>query len=417
MRKAVVVLAACLSLVSAACRPAPGPAPMAAPAIPVVVSPTTLRVALFPYIPDAGGDRYRRLTSWIETTFEGRNPGVDLQLRPLDPVGDDFYNIDTTLAGWLGNGPGAYDVVEVDASLLGDLVGRGWVQPWASGDSLTWHPAARIAVHRDSLLYGVPHWLCSYFVFTRDNAVHRAASVTNLVQALRASAPTRPAVLVGNFKGSWETPGYYLDAYGEANGWAAVPRALTPVLDSTVVNPLLRLFHQCIGPRNPCLFGAYEADSIAPRIFARDSAVALVGYSERLHFVQSFLPPAGPPVMVSAAPLGAGNTPVLFVDLMVKNTRCLEACSAAADAFAAFLNDPYIVAQIVLSGDAGIGATPRYLLPATLAPYRSGPVAANPWYRALWQAIARSGPLPNAGVAPVHRAMRDAIVAAYNQQP
>jgi thiamine pyridinylase len=381
------------------------------------MAPTTLRVALFPYIPDAGGDQYRRLSAWIESTFEARNPGVDLQLRPLDPQGDDFYNIDTTLAGWLADGPGAYDVVEIDASVLGDLVARRWVQPWPARDSLAWHPAARVAVRRGAVTYGVPHWLCSYFVFTRQDAVHRAASITNLVQALNASAPGKPAVLVGNFKGSWETPGYYLDAYGEVRGWQAVPAALSPILDTTVLHPLLRLFRQCVGQHNPCLFGAYEADSVAPRIFARDSAVALVGYSERLHYVQSFLPPGQPPVLVSAAPLGTGNTPVLFVDLLVKNTRCQQACSAAADAFAAFLNDPAVVVQVVLSGEAGVGATPRYLLPATLAPYFSAPLGTDPYYRTLWLAIEHAGPLPNVGVTPVHRAMRDSIVAAYNRLP
>ncbi len=52
----------------------------------------TLRVALFPYIPDAQNDKFSSLTTYLENAFQRANPGVDLQLRPLNPDDEEFYD-------------------------------------------------------------------------------------------------------------------------------------------------------------------------------------------------------------------------------------------------------------------------------------------------------------------------------------
>jgi hypothetical protein len=51
-----------------------------------------LKVALFPYLPSASNGSNAQLTARLEKEFEARNPDVDLILRPLDPVNDDFYD-------------------------------------------------------------------------------------------------------------------------------------------------------------------------------------------------------------------------------------------------------------------------------------------------------------------------------------
>lgn len=406
----IAVAAAALTVACAGAPPPPAPI-----AVPAAMPPrTALRVALFPYIPDAAGDGYRGLLAWIDSAFEARAQWVDLQLRPLNPD-DDFYNLDT-LGAWLGGGPGTYDVVEVDAVLLGDLVRRSLVQTWSRLDTADWHPAARFAASVGGSYYGIPHWLCSYFLFTRQAPVHGASSVEGLLRALGRADTVGRRPLVGNFHGSWETPAYYLDAFGETRGWRAVPSALTPILDTTVLFPLLRTFRFCgVGAANPCLSGGYEADPAAARILARDSAVALIGYSERMFYVQHFAPPGLSPVLLSAAPVGNSSAALLFVDVLARNARCGGYCAQASELFAAFLNDPGTVASIVLSADAGPGAVPRYLLPATVSAYQSPRLRSDPYYPTLWRAIQHSGPLPNAGLPALRKAMRDSIVAAFNR--
>ena len=51
----------------------------------------TLRVPLYPYIPDAAGDTFKALTERIEAEFEESHPNIDLVLNP-SCFQDDFYD-------------------------------------------------------------------------------------------------------------------------------------------------------------------------------------------------------------------------------------------------------------------------------------------------------------------------------------
>ena len=50
----------------------------------VAEPPTTLRVALFPYIPDAANDQFAGMRQRLKTEFEAEHPGVRLTLDPID---------------------------------------------------------------------------------------------------------------------------------------------------------------------------------------------------------------------------------------------------------------------------------------------------------------------------------------------
>jgi thiamine pyridinylase len=131
-----------------------------------------LSVALFPFIPDAASDSFAAMRQRIERVFETENPSIDLRVRFFR--GDWGYYVLDTLASWLSNPPeaGGYPLVEVDAILLGELVQRGLVGAWDAlprgGD---WHPAALQSIQVGGRRYGVPHWLCGHYVFSRDPAV------------------------------------------------------------------------------------------------------------------------------------------------------------------------------------------------------------------------------------------------------
>jgi thiamine pyridinylase len=53
---------------------------------------TTLRVNLFPYLPDAASDRLHRMAARIKSKFEKQNPSINLEVT-LDE-NNDFYSLE-----------------------------------------------------------------------------------------------------------------------------------------------------------------------------------------------------------------------------------------------------------------------------------------------------------------------------------
>jgi thiamine pyridinylase len=102
------------------------------------------------------------------------------------------------------------DVVEIDTLLLGDLVNAGVIAPFEKHVSSDWHSAAAAAVQFNQAVYAIPHWLCVYFLFTRDPYVAQSKTINELVERLGAGVFRR---LVGNLDASWDLPALYMDTY------------------------------------------------------------------------------------------------------------------------------------------------------------------------------------------------------------
>jgi thiamine pyridinylase len=112
------------------------------------VSQTTLKVALFPYIPDSAQDQYQTLLTRIEREFETENPTIDLVLNPLNPDEEGFYDLET-LKQWLSNSTNenGYHIVEIDTLLLGDLVKANVAKTWNNPENIQdWYPVGLNAV-------------------------------------------------------------------------------------------------------------------------------------------------------------------------------------------------------------------------------------------------------------------------------
>jgi thiamine pyridinylase len=371
---------------------------------------TQLRVALFPYIPDAAADTFRALTDSLERRFERKHPQVDLVLRPLNPA-DDFYDFDT-LKQWLHQQPDTlgYHVVEVDALLLGELADSGYIAPWAADDR-DWHPASLPAVTHAGTRYGIPHWLCNFFVISAAADVTAAENVGDLIAALRA-APEGRARLVGDLQGSWELPTQYLDAWADTHGPGGLGSAITPALEPAVVAPFAALAKECAqGTANPCL-DRYDDNELAPIALASKEAHALIGYSERLHVVLRESPHLRDSLGIATAPMGGGNEPVVFVDALVRRSDCDRACQRASDAFSAFLNDPATHEWILMSRDAPGPGVPRYVIPATKSAFTTPGLRNDRFYRMIQEQLRGAAPFPNHGLREVRRTMRDRLVEA-----
>jgi thiamine pyridinylase len=375
----------------------------------------TLRAALFPYLPDANGDSFRALLARIEKEFEAQHPEVDLVLRPLDPVNDDFYDA-CGVSKWLRtkDRTSGWDVVEIDSVILNDVLGLAELQDWGAPDARDWHPAARSAVSLDGKTYGIPHWLCGHFIFSRADAVIRARTGAELVSALRRLGSPSPD-LVGSLEGSWNLPSLYLDAWADTNGPRRIQQAVTPSLDRRVRDTLKAVAHECdTAQGNPCVDGRFSDNDDAAKQFGRCEADALLGYSERLHPIlkEATAHPCPGQVRLASAPLGNGNHPLLFVDSFVLSTHCSEGCRRAAEAFAGYMNSAATARWILLSQDEKQGLVPRYLLPATLSALEEAEVKRDPYYRELRMLIKDGAPFPNAGLLLTRRRMNSALMDA-----
>ena len=90
-----------------------------------------LRVAIFPYIPDLAGDKLAGLKRFIADEFK-KVSGESIEVETdADP-----YDLNKLKSTYLTDDRDAYDVMEVDTVLLGELVktGSGKHQPsWRRG--------------------------------------------------------------------------------------------------------------------------------------------------------------------------------------------------------------------------------------------------------------------------------------------
>ena len=381
-------------------------------------SPTTqFRVALFPYIPDTLGDNYLAMLTRIEREFEAQNPTIDLVLKPLDK-NDDFYDLET-LTKWLTTAPaaGGYDMVEVDTVVLGELIAANLVAPWSAPLGVSdWHPAGRDGVSIGGNIYGVPHWLCGHFIFSRDKRVAKAKTVEKLIVALDKADPGVPN-LAGNLLGSWNMPALYLDAWVDTHGAGGVSSAITPTLDARVMRGFKQFSKQCeTGGKNPCIDGEFDDDENekAAQLFVIGKSDSFLGYSERLNYMVRQGADARK-IRLSSAPLGEGKRPILFVDAFVVRRSCDAACQQIASRFTSYMNAPATQEWVLMGRDKGTVAVPRYLIPATLSAFRAPSVRRDAHFKRLAAEIKGGAPYPASGLPATRKQMRDAIIAQLKQ--
>ncbi|WP_434389981.1 extracellular solute-binding protein [Melittangium boletus] len=373
---------------------------------------TLLRVPLYSYIPDAAGDRFQALNARIEAEFERAHPEVDLVVNP-PCFQDDLYEPAQLAASLRGEGACPYEMVEVDTSLLGELVATGAVRSWSAlPEGPEWQPAGLTAVRVEGQLYGVPHWQCAHYVHSRSDTVSAARTVDELLAALEGLG-TPQTNLAGNLLGSWNLPSLYLDAWTDTHGPSGVQSAVTTArYDTDVLAGMNRLARACDAQgQNPCLDGTYDDDIDLPeKRLARGEADASLGFSERLHVVLKNLPAGAPAsaLRLAPAPLGQGNQPLLFTDAFTLSARCTGACEQAARDFVAYMTRASTYQWMVLSEDAPAeGRVPRYLMPANRAVYALPAVAADAFYPVIGAASATGGAFPNTGLYGIRKQMRD----------
>jgi thiamine pyridinylase len=371
-------------------------------------SKVELRVALFPYIPDALGDKHAALQARIKREFEERYKAT-LVLRPFDPFDEGFYDLDT-LTAWLNKDNHQYDLVEVDAVLLGELAATKLIAPWGKGIRETdWHPAARRAVTLLGDIFAAPHLLCSHFVFSTDRRIARARTVAGLIKATRQSS-VGDGRFAADILGSWNTSAWYLDAWADTHPEASGSGIVEP-LDEQVILGMTELVRLCAeNGKNPCFENTYNDNDEAATQLGLGKIAATVGYSERLHPILKSLKESST-VYLNSAPLGNGSSPLVFTDALVKRAGCTGECEKAATVFAEYLMDPRTQEWILMSRDGKGSSIPRYILPATMSAFEQPGLRSDPYYSALRELLRNARPYPSFGLYAVRSMLRDAVLS------
>jgi thiamine pyridinylase len=319
------------------------------------VEPITLRVALYPYVPDRAG-----IFLALAKAFQHDNEGVTLEPIELDPS-QDYYD-----RGLLDLDA---DVYEIDTVLLSDMIPRIAPLSLSLGD---FSPQSVEAVTRNGAVYAVPHWMCGNFLFYRkgDAAIHDAETWRALVGELRG----RNRGLFVDFFGKSTLGEWYLtmraDRLGAAGAQAEVMKSDKP--SPQAISALNSILAGCSAGfcRNQNLH--YRAGYYA-RAFVRGEASVYIGYSETIHYgLQDGIDSCSPQSdCLSENEIAVRRLPALEADSVGEGVGWVDGLAIAAGLsgrkrdialkFIEYATSPAAYQAILRPAD---GEAPRYLLPA-----------------------------------------------------
>lgn len=341
----------------------------------------TLHVAMYPFIPNVGDAAWR-----IAQAFEAGCPGLSLKIT-LNP---DYYGTHGVLTEQA-------DVYEVDSIFAQDVAARHKAQPIPAsldhdlGESF---PFAEAISRPQGVRLGVPHWLCTNFLFLRKDLGAPPDTRDALARWFRAKAPQDRLLL--DLAGP-ENLGE-MDVSVLLARWGSAPAALAhlndPAAQADVTQALRTLLSAEVpdtgrDPRFDLATGLYA------RLMARKQGGAYVGYSESLYTVLDETANGCRPdacviaddIAVARMPFGRSGAPVVgWADMFMIDAGARGRTLRDATAFVRFMMQPATFRMILVPTD---GTPPRYLLPATKALY-SDPamLKAAPLYAQLAPIIA-----------------------------
>lgn len=376
---------------------------------------TILKVAPFAYLPDSVGDNFRSLNTFIKNKFQEAYPSIQLVLEPMN-TSNDVYNLQF-LTKWLASDGSGQDVVEVDAVLLGDLVNAGLIVPqFPTPDNHSdWHPSAATAVQFNQAVYGYPHLMCGYFLFTRNSSVAAVNTIDQLTNVL-GNRSTDNYRLVGNMKSDWDLPALWMNSYQSSTSppYNSVAFALHAFRNDSFDNigKLAKLCNRT-NSENHCIDGRFAENYDEPALlFARKQSAAAFGYSERLFLIQNNTTPDDF-ATVKVIPLPTGsllNQFVSFTDAYVFRRNMSTDVLNAARLFVEFMAKPEMQAAVVASGDSPRSDTiPRYLLPISKMAYNQPLLTRNSLYQNVFRNL-NGLPYPTVGFYNMHEQLYNAIM-------
>jgi thiamine pyridinylase len=245
-------------------------------------------------------------------------------------------------------------------------------------------------------VYGIPHWVCGNFLFSRKDEP-RLANVDS-ISALGAVV-SKGGLLI-DMRGSSTLGELYLSAgAGTYGSFAAAQGHLeASKLEDKVLDPLKRLLSWC--PGGYCRVADYhDRLGFYARQFSRRRAIAYVGYSESLYYLglearqscpieEKCLSESDKDVQVSAMPFSERVHSIGWTDVLALDTSCTEQCEADARTFITFYTSDQTTKALLVPP---WGQAPRYLLPARTRLYTDQELTqAAPLYPRLLELISKA---------------------------
>ena len=344
---------------------------------------TDLRVLIFPYIPDLNEDNLESLRNYIKTEFEARHKDITLEVHGTSSS-HNLYDLDT-MRKYLGTGPDAYDVVEADAILLGEIINllQPNPAPAIKVETSSFLPLAVDAVTYGGKIYGIPTLVCA-----------------NFIAKMKSPSGSETLDLIGNFRGSWTLPGHYLSAYVNTYGESLLYQGVNsnPEDHPDVVNSIKQLSDRCLrsdGRSNPCTDRSYSNNSTRmTEDVIKSKESQFLAYSEVIGEVLH-RSPAVVVESVAIPPLGQReNNLVMFTDAVVANRNSYPTKEDAIKRFMEFYTSDDFRFSYAFCGDmveVGDTSCTRYVLPANNNFYQNSRVTNNSLYQRLYTIIKPNG--------------------------
>ena len=150
--------------------------------------------------------------------------GLEVAINFVDSL-QYAYDVDKIALKFAHN---CIDVMEVDAILLGEIADQDILLPVDSvypAFTLTdYFPAARWAVTYNGTVYGVPTLQCGNFLieladnrntdpFLPVGEIRTMSDMEDALSGISGPGSDNSAVLLGNFRGSWTLPLFYVESY------------------------------------------------------------------------------------------------------------------------------------------------------------------------------------------------------------
>jgi hypothetical protein len=350
----------------------------------------SLKVMLYPYIPDVNNDGYAGLVQYVEQGFEALHPDIDLTV--IMDQHQNTYSVDTLSS--LYTDPNGPQMIELDLMMLSSITQAGWVSP-VSYASQPVFPVASEAVQHGGQVWAIPTRVCSLFLFGFYPDIVSASSSDDLVTILNSFDPgNQERNIAGGFFGQNTLSIYYADFYIGDNGFESIPQALNTPPNEATVDEMSRLFAECtFNNENPCLGEAYQDESQPAIAFATGKALSTIGFSESLYYIETNNSSGGT-VYINAAPLGGSIAPMIYTDGFTLNAQnCDAQCQADAYAFSDYYLSSDVQLWISMGYDGSTGV-PRYVLPAQTDFYTLPQITGNPYFDEFIPAIENGAPFP-----------------------
>lgn len=384
------------------------------------VEKVQLKVGIYPWIPDLGKDRLKGLKDLIKFDFEAAHPDVAVSVSTAwDP-----YDVDS-VASNLSAEADAYDVLEIDTILLGDVAEKGVLQkldPDKYGLHEDFLEVGLDAVSYQGAYVAIPTLHCANFLVelisgdaepekeilcsleTGDHSLGDLKDVVHRYHKLfKGVSP-----LVGDFRGKWTLPLIYLDAYIDKYGKDSTDGGIdAPIDDPDVLNAmkwLVKLDEDTDDGTNKGARDENDTPGQRQSDISQSDHIMMYGYSEWLSQVMSDKMCQDKQIHASAIispPLGAENYLLTFTDALIVNESHYSACdgkkSDAIDKFVRFYTSLSFRNKYAQGHDLPKPHPPRYVLIARKDFYTDGFGAYQKNYQKLREAMNYAVAAPNHG--------------------